>query len=444
MRYKIVIILILIFAMFFIINSNSNKKISPTLMIGFMLLASYIIGDFFETLKLPKITGYIISGLLFGPYILKFYSVETVKGLSFLNSMALAFIAFNAGAELRKKDLIKNIRVITFLTIGVTVFVYLGVTLSIYFLSEIIPFMKFLPISAKIGVASIFGVISVARSPSSTIAIINETGAKGSYTNAILSSTIVTDVLIIILFAITISTGEILIKSSKSFNPQFIFYLVIEILLAFFIGFVLGHFILFLMNMVKVEFSILIIALGFFVIKFSHFLGNYIVETYEISLNLEPLLICMAAGFTVQNFSKQGEIFLKRMEKVSIPIFLTFFSITGASINLNTLAQGWFIGVIAFLSRILTIYAGSFISGKMAGAIESITKWGWMGFITQAGVSLGLLSEVLRRFPEFGTKIQTILIATITINQIVGPILLKYGLTLSKETRNERSVSKKS
>ncbi len=152
----------------------------------------------------------------------------------------------------------------------------------------------------------------------------------------------------------------------------------------------------------------------------------------------------MAAGFTVQNFSKQGEIFLKRMEKVSIPIFLTFFSITGASINLNTLAQGWFIGVIAFLSRILTIYAGSFISGKMAGAIESITKWGWMGFITQAGVSLGLLSEVLRRFPEFGTKIQTILIATITINQIVGPILLKYGLTLSKETRNERSVSKKS
>jgi len=444
MRYKIVIILILIFAMFFIINSNSNKKISPTLMIGFMLLASYIIGDFFETLKLPKITGYIISGLLFGPYILKFYSVETVKGLSFLNSMALAFIAFNAGAELRKKDLIKNIRVITFLTIGVTVFVYLGVTLSIYFLSEIIPFMKFLPISAKIGVASIFGVISVARSPSSTIAIINETGAKGSYTNAILSSTIVTDVLIIILFAITISTGEILIKSSKSFNPQFIFYLVVEILLAFFIGFVLGYFILFLMNMVKVEFSILIIALGFFVIKFSHFLGNYIVETYEISLNLEPLLICMAAGFTVQNFSKQGEIFLKRMEKVSIPIFLTFFSITGASINLNTLAQGWFIGVIAFLSRILTIYAGSFISGKMAGAIESITKWGWMGFITQAGVSLGLLSEVLRRFPEFGTKIQTILIATITINQIVGPILLKYGLTLSKETRNERSVSKKS
>jgi len=444
MRYKIIIILILIFAMFFIINSNSNKKISPTLMIGFMLLASYIIGDFFETLKLPKITGYIISGLLFGPYILKFYSVETVKGLSFLNSMALAFIAFNAGAELRKKDLIKNIRVITFLTIGVTVFVYLGVTLSIYFLSEIIPFMKFLPISAKIGVASIFGVISVARSPSSTIAIINETGAKGSYTNAILSSTIVTDVLIIILFAITISTGEILIKSSKSFNPQFIFYLVVEILLAFFIGFVLGYFILFLMNMVKVEFSILIIALGFFVIKFSHFLGNYIVETYEISLNLEPLLICMAAGFTVQNFSKQGEIFLKRMEKVSIPIFLTFFSITGASINLNTLAQGWFIGVIAFLSRILTIYAGSFISGKMAGAIESITKWGWMGFITQAGVSLGLLSEVLRRFPEFGTKIQTILIATITINQIVGPILLKYGLTLSKETRNERSVSKKS
>lgn len=442
MKLKIIIFLILVLGMAFILRidnvKTTNGEITPILIIGFMLLASYIIGDFFEKLKMPKITGYIIAGLVFGPFVLKFYTVSMVNDLSFLNSLALSFIAFNAGAELRKNDLLKNIKVITFLTLGVTFFVFVGVTLSIYFISDFIPFMAGLSFTAKIGIASIFGVISVARSPSSTIAIISETEAKGNYTNSILSSTIVTDVLIIILFAITVSVGEILIKSSKSFDIGFIFYLVLEIILAFVVGFILGYFILFLMNRVKVEFSILIIALGFFVIKFSHFLGDYIVETYEISLHLEPLLICMAAGFTVQNFSEYGELFLKRIEKVSLPIFLTFFSITGASINLDTLALGWFVGVITFFSRIFTIFLGSFFSGKIAKAEKCITNWGWLGFITQAGVSLGLLSEVLRRFPEIGPNIQTILIATITINQIIGPIGLKFGLTIAKETYRER------
>ena len=447
MKYKIVILVILVVGMVMILHPSNvigdKSAFNPTLIIGFMLLSSYIIGDILEKFKLPKITGYIISGIIFGPYVLKFYSINMVRDLSFLNSLALAFIAFNAGAELRKKDLLKNIRVITSLTIGVTLFVFIGVSASIYFLSSLIPFIKELPLMGRLAVASIFGVISVARSPSSTIAIISETRSRGKYTNAVLSSTIVTDVLIIVLFAITVSTAEIFINSTKKFDPGFILFLIIELILAFAVGFILGHFILFLMNRIKVEFSVLIIALGFFVIKFSHFLGEYIAESYEISLHLEPLLICMAAGFTVQNFSTQGELFLKRMEKVSIPIFLTFFSITGASINLTTLAAGWFVGVITFFSRIITIYFGTFVSGKISKAGKFLTNWGWLGFITQAGVSLGLLSEVVRRFPEIGSEIQTILIATITINQIVGPVGLKYGLTIAGETFSNRVAIEK-
>jgi len=436
MKIKIILLSILTAGMFLLKYLFSDFN-SPSLIVGFMLLSSYLTGEIITKLKLPKITGYIIGGLVFGPHILGFYKESMINELSFLNSMALAFIAFTAGAELRKKDFLKDLKVIVFLTFGVTFFVFIGVTASVFFLSGIIPFMKDLTVLSKIGIASIFGVISVARSPSSTIAIISETKSKGRYTSTVLSSTIVTDVLIIILFAITVSFGEILIKSTKKFDPGFILHLLAEIVLAFIIGFLLGRFILIMMSKFKVEFSILLIGLGFFVIKFSHLLGDYLTDTYTITLNLEPLLICMAAGFTVQNFSDKGEIFLKRMEKISIPIFLTFFSITGASINLVTLSRGWFLGLITFFSRIFTIFLGSFFSGKISGGIKSIYSYSWLGFLTQAGVSLGLLFEVIRRFPKIGPEIQTILIATITLNQIVGPVALKIGLMKAGDSQSK-------
>ncbi len=448
MKNRLITFILIILAMLVVFNSgtflNSSDSISPTLIIGFMLLSSFVVGFFFERGGLPRITGYILSGLVFGPFILKFYSSESVEELLFLNSLALAFIAFNAGSELRIKEIIHDIKPILYLTMGVTIVVFTGVTTIVFLISDLIPFMKPYPLPAKIAIASIFGIISVARSPSSAIAIINETKAKGSYTSTILSITIIMDVLIIILFALVISINSLVIEPGSTFEFSFIAFLVFEILIAFVLGFFLGKFIIFLINRIKVEFSVVIIALGFFVMKFSHFAGSFISNNYEMNLNLEPLLICMAAGFTVQNFSGYGDIFLKRMDKISIPVYVAFFTITGASINLDLLRTGWILGLIIFFSRISMIYLGSGLSTKIARSEKKIKENSWLGFITQAGISLGLLSEVVRRFPEAGIHIQAILIATITLNQIIGPVGFKYGLFRAGETfRNREETSDK-
>ncbi len=417
---------------------SSPVKTSPSLIMGFMLLSSFIVGFLFEKGGLPRITGYIISGLVFGPFIIKFYSSESVEELLFLNSLALAFIAFNAGSELRIKDIAHEIKLIISLTLGVTIVVFTGVTAIVFFISDLIPFMRPYPATARIAVASIFGIISVARSPSSAIAIINETRAKGTYTNTILSITVIMDVLIIILFALVISVTSLVMKPGSSFEISFFLFLLFEIFIALVLGYFLGKFIIFLINKVKVEFSVVIIALGFFVIKFTHIAGSFLSRNYEMNLNIEPLLICMAAGFTVQNFSDYGDIFLKRMDKISIPVYVAFFTITGASINLNILKTGWILGLVVFSSRILMIYIGSYISTRAADTEKKIRDNSWLGFITQAGISLGLLSEVLRRFPEMGIHIQAILIAAITLNQIVGPIGFKFGLHRAGETLMKR------
>jgi Kef-type K+ transport system membrane component KefB len=402
--------------------------ISPTLILGFMLLAAYCIGFLLEGIGLPRITGYIFAGLFLGPYFLKFYSKAAVEDLNFLNSLALAFIAFCAGGELKLVNLRKKLKCILFQIFGVTIIVFTGVTLFVFFLSGYISFMQSYDTVARLAISAIFGVIAVARSPSSTIAIISETKAKGVYTDIVLSSTIATDVVIVVFFAFIMSACEILTAAGSSISPGFLLSIILEISIAFVLGFLLGKTMIFLIEKIKIEFPVVITAVGFFVIKFSHLLGDYLQENLEIHINLEPLLICMAAGFTVQNFSKHGHTFLQRMENVSYPVYIAFFTITGASIDVGVLKNAWFLGLVIVVSRISMIFIGSYLSGRLSGDKPLIYKNAWLGFITQAGVSLGLLAEVVRRFPEIGIPIRTILITAITLNQVIGPIAFKLAL----------------
>ena len=406
---------------------------SLTLVLGFLILAAYLVGFLVWKLGFPRITGYICAGLFLGPHFLKFYGPGVVNELGFLNSLALAFIAFCAGGELKWKNIKKNLKSIIYLISGITSVVFVGVTLTVYLLSGFLAFMDPYNSVTRLVISMIFGVIAVARSPSSAIAIISETRAQGEYTDTVLSVTVAMDVIIIVFFAVVVSICESMVSGGGSIAPSIILVLFFEICLSFFLGFLLGKAIIFLFDKVKVEFPVVIVAMGFMVIRFSHFLGDYLHEAYHINLNIEPLLICMAAGFTVQNFSYHGNRFLIRMDQVSLPIYVAFFAITGATINMEILKEGWILGLIIVFSRMLMIFIGSIASGRLSGDRPVIYKNSWLGFITQAGVSLGLLTEVVRRFPEFGISVQSILIASITLNQLIGPILFKHGLKKADE-----------
>jgi hypothetical protein len=302
-------------------------------------------------------------------------------------------------------------------------------------MSSAIPFMSEMPFTARLAVAAIFGVISTARSPSSAIAIISEVRAKGSFTDSVLSVTVAMDVVIIMLFAVVISFCQVLIVPGSELSLTLLLFILLEIAVALGIGFFLGKGIIYLIRNLEAELPVITAALGFMVIKFCHSLHAYLFDMYQIEINLEPLLICMAAGFTVQNFSAHGESFLKSMDNVSLPIYVAFFAITGASIDIDVLKTGWLLGLVVFLVRATMIWVGSNLSGRAGGDSPRIYKNAWLGFITQAGVSLGLLTEVVRRFPELGVHVQSILIASITLNQIIGPMTFKYVLRKVGEAR---------
>jgi len=310
----------------------------------------------------------------------------------------------------------------------------------VFVMAPAIPFMRDYPWDVRLAVAAIFGVISTARSPSSAIAVIREVGARGPFTDTVLSVTIAMDMLVILFFAVVVSVGQGTILPGQSMDLMFLAVLCLELVASVLLGLGLGKAVIYLVQRLEVELPIVMAAMGFVVLRFCHLLGEYLQVTHDVRLNIEPLIICMSAGFVVQNLSGRGEAFLRAMDRISLPIFVIFFAITGATMNLKVLMQGWHLGLAIVGARLAMIWIGSYASGRLAGDPPLTYRNAWLGFVTQAGVSLGLISEVVRRFPEVGVQVQSILIAAITVNQVIGPVMFKHVLSKVGEAKGRKAT----
>ena len=207
---------------------------------GFIVLAAYQFGRFATRFHLPLITGYLLAGILAGPFILRFIAIADVEALRFLDEIALAFIAFTAGSEMALDELRGRFRSIGWNMITQILAIYLVTSTVIFLLADFIPFMQELSTAGRLSVALLGGTILAARSPSSAIAIINELRARGPFTKTVLGVTLVKDVLIVVLFALCTSIANTLL-TGQQLNLGFIFLASFELLAAFGIGVAVGH-----------------------------------------------------------------------------------------------------------------------------------------------------------------------------------------------------------
>ncbi len=409
---------------------------SSTIALGFLISSAYIVGQCIERLRLPKITGYILTGLLFGPYLLEFISKETLVDLNFINHMALALIAFYAGGELQLSRL-RAYRKSFSILIAFQLFIAVGVAGVLYLIRSSLPVFQNLSDLQILAFSILLGVVSVARSPSTVIAIISETRSEGRVTDIVLGVTIALDVVVIMLFAIAISFCDVLLVTEQSWNFSFFFVLLLEIIISLVTGLILGIGLNFLIKRVDKVLPMAILTIGFVVTKFSYSLANYLEHTHEIGLKIEPLLICITAGFYIQNFSHYNKQFMMSLDKVSLVIYTLFFSLTGASLNLEILQKSWAVACLIFIIRTIML-AVSTTTGALVSRDPSPQRYlYWLGFVSQAGVSLGFAHEIMRRFPAFGIELGSIIIAVVAIDQLIGPITFKYALERCHET-NEK------
>lgn len=410
-----------------------------TIGFGIVAIAATRIATVFQKIQLPVITGFLVTGLVTGPFVLNLVPIEATHRLNFINETALAFIAFAAGSELYFRELRSRINSIKWNTIGQLGFSFAFGSMTVFFLSDLIPYMHDMSLGVKIGASLLTGTIFVARSPASAIAVIKELRAKGPFTQTVMGVTVLKDFIVIILFAVCFSMAKSL-DSGEEFQFISVLIPIGELAMSFGIGFILGK----LLELVLAQKmatnikSIIIVVLGYSVYYLNHVIHDFTAD-WSHSLRLEPLIVCIIASLYVTNYTRSKPEFLNILHKVGSMIYAAFFTLTGATLNVEILMDFWFIALFFFFVRLITIVGGAYFGGVMANDPWKFIHVSWMPYITQAGVALGLSTLVANEFETWGPSFATMVIAIIVLNQLVGPPLFKYSLTKVKENRNRAS-----
>ena len=405
---------------------------------GFTLiaLASKQIGQLFTRFKLPLISGFLFTGIIAGPFIFNFISVEATERLRFVDELSLAFIAFVAGSELYLKELRSRFKSIKLVSIGIVVSTFILGSLTVFVVADFIPFMQRLPVASRVAIAILAGAILVARSPSSAVAIIKELRAKGPLTQTVMGVTVVTDVLVIILFAVNSSIADALLTGLR-FNLTFIILLSVELIAAVAGGYVVGKILQRILSS-RINHNVKIggiLLTGYAVFVVSTGIRHFTHDRLPFEVFVEPLLVCMIGSFWLINRTDSRDEFLKALHEVGPLVYIAFFTLTGASLTLNILAEIWPITLLLVAVRLAVIFIGSFTGGVLASDPMTHNRVSWMAYITQAGVGLGLAKEVGGAFPEWGPAFATLMISTIVVNQVIGPAFFKWALVWVKEAR---------
>lgn len=402
-----------------------------------IVIGSFHVAKYFQKIRLPLITGFLISGVIAGPFFLELVSDESIPNLQIVNEFSLSYIAFAAGVELYLKEIRSRLKSILWNTFGQLVVTFGVAVISIILLAPVIPFLAGLSHSNILAVSILTGTIFVARSPSSAIAIINEMRAKGRFSKTAISVTVIKDVLVILLFAISLSVANNLVKGIE-LNYFFLIELVVELSATFLLGIALSKVLVFIFSF-KLHQSIkiaVLLGLGYSIYPLSHFI-HHLSEIYlPFEILIEPLLVCITASFFIVNYTKLRIDFQTVVEKIGPAIYAAFFTLAGAMMSLDILADTWKIALLFFAIRLVGMMGGAWLGSTFAGDPRIFRRIGWMPYVTQAGVGLALVMVVSNSFPAWGHELATIIIAVIILNQLVGPPLFKWAIKRVGENRN--------
>lgn len=427
---------------------DDGQAFDPTAMLalGFVVLASHTIGKLVEVIKLPHITGYLLAGVVFGasgaallPDILRvapfdrgILNPQIVEQLRIFDTAAVALIALSAGGELQLESLKKGLRTILGVLLGQYAAIIVVIGALIFALSGVIPAIQLPgfslgePIHA-VAFAAMVAAISFATSPAATIAVMTDCGAKGPMSRTVLSSVVLKDVLVVISFAIASLWAAGLMglgAGQQSIGNALAQHIGGSIAVGGLLGLVLALYLRYIHR------ETLLFLLGLI------YTASYTSE----ALHLDPVLLFLAAGFTVANFSKEGHTLIESVNRLSMPIYVVFFTLAGAGLHLDHVVH-----VAPFAVALVVLRAGAIFVGVRAGAVltdgdDNLRRYGWLGFVSQAGVAISLASVVGKRFGEAGAAIETLLIAGVALNELAGPVLLKLGITLAGEAGGSSST----
>ena len=406
----------------FHVERESTTGAGPALAVGYLLLTAFFLGTIVKQLGLPKLTGYLAAGLAAGESGLDLLPHAALDDLQIFTGVAVALIALTAGTELefrKMRPLLKSIIWITLLAVVGGALVLSAVVL--FALSGALPFMADLGFKEAAAVALVLGVVMSAQSPAVVVALRTEMAADGPICRTVLGVVVIADLVVILLFAGSSTLANTLIGGGGGGLGDTILHLLWELGGSITVGLGVGALIALFLRRVEEGAPLFVVMVSF------------VVAEVGARIGLDPLLVALAAGVLIRNATKQGDALHHAIEGSSLPVYLVFFAVAGATIHLDVLATVGLPAIALVLVRGGVFLAGSRVAGRIAGAPEPVRKWAGFGLLPQAGLALALSMLFAKTFPSFGAEAGALTLGIVALNEMIAPVLYRFALVRSGE-----------
>ncbi len=378
------------------------------LKIGLALLAGILGGKLSNKLGLPKVSGYIVAGLLIGPSFLKLFTTVELDSIEFINDMTLACIAFGIGNSFLIKDLKKMGKNSLIITICEVLGAVTIVFLVMYFIFE-----------KSLAFSLVMASMSASTAPAGLVLVINELKADGPLVRNILPVAAFDDAIGIMVFGIAMSIAEISLLGTKTSLVGIVAGPAIEILGSVIIGTIVGILMAYVGNLAKEEEQLVAISAGFLLVGLG--LSSY----FKVS----GLLTSMVIGGVVINATARYKRIFNAVKSLTPPLNVLFFTLAGANLQISILTTVGLVGVGYIFARGLGKIIGAGLGAKLVRSEDFVQKYLGMSLLTQGGVSIGLAMSVKELMPQLGNETITIILFSVLIFEILGPALTKYAVT---------------
>lgn len=397
---------------------NVFQSVSPTaqvlLAVTLLWLAGFGMSRITKLLHLPNVTGYILAGVVIGPYVLNLIPAELIGGMEFLTDVALSFIAFGVGRYLRLDRLKEQGTRVIVLTLMEAL-----VTAAVVTLTMLTVFQMSLPF------ALLLGAIGSATAPASSLMTIRQYRAKGDFVNTLIQVVAMDDAVALLAFSAcaAIAAGT---ESAAGFSVQSALKPLVLSLAMMLGAYLLGRALCALLRGRSSDHRLVLTCSAVFLIA-----------AVCAALDVSPLLGCMVLGATYANVTGDKDLF-KQVNRVTPPINVLFFVLSGMRLNLSALEAVGMIGVTYFAVRIVGKMLGSWLGARMMGCSAEIRRYFGLALIPQAGVSIGLAVLAQRILPaESGSLLSTIILSSSVLYEMIGPVCARKALMLAGAIKSD-------
>ena len=391
--------------------------------VALAMVFGLILNRVMKLFNLPNVTGYLIAGVLVGPYCINLLNAENLSDVSFISTVALGFIAFSIGGEF-KLDAIKRLggKVLT-ITFMQAFFAVAFVMASLFVVQAIDTTLVSTP------AILLLSAIATATAPAATLMVVRQYKARGPVTETLLPVVAFDDAIGLIVFAICFGIAKVLAGGGEITAKTIALLPLLEIVLSLSVGCVLGLVIALACKLFKsranrlsVMIAVVLVAVGLCQIEI-------------LGVHMSSLLICMMVGAAFTNARKDAVIILDGAERWTPPLFMLFFVISGATLDLTIIPYIGVIGIVYIIFRSLGKYLGAFFGGVVTKADKNVKNYLGITLLPQAGVAIGM-AQTVGGEPALATisqSIVTVVLCATLIYEIIGPLLTKICLVKAGE-----------